>query len=142
MTRIEEINEEFMQTKLVEEAQAEAEAQAKLADAQRSFDEKVQAVENRTDLDNRTKDIMVGSVRKAEEQKLAAKKEKIDDEKNTLIEESRFAMEQEKHRIRREKKTMAVILPVIPPLLIGIFVFLIRRAREIRGAAKSRLLRD
>lgn len=142
LTRIEAIDREFMQEKLEREALAEAEAQAKLSEAQESFDQKVEAVENRTDLDARTKDIMLESVRRVEEQRLEAKKKAIEEEKNNKIEESRFAMEQEKRRIRRGKKTMAMILPVIPPLLIGIAVFLIRRAREVRGAAKSRLMRD
>jgi ABC-2 type transport system permease protein len=142
LTKIERLVEEFEQTKMKEEGQAEQDASMKLAEAQASFDEKVKAVEDRKDLDMRTKEIMLASVRRVEEQRLSAKKAKIEEEKDKKLETARFAMEQEKRKIRVQKKTMAMVLPLIPPLAIGIIVFLIRRARENLGAAQSRLLRD
>ena len=64
-----------------EESDAENDAQMKLAEAQAAFDEKVRIVEERTDLDMRTKEIMIASVRKVEERRLSAKKAKIEEEK-------------------------------------------------------------
>ncbi|MFH2002535.1 MAG: Gldg family protein [Planctomycetota bacterium] len=142
LTTIENIEKEYEQAKMLEEANAEAEAQGRLANAQMSFDEKVQAVENRTDLDMRTKEIMMASVRKDEERKLAAKKATIDEEKNKKLESSRFAMEKELRKLRVHKKYWAVALPIIPPLIIAILLFFIKRARENRGAAKTRLVRN
>lgn len=142
LTKIEGLVNEYSQTKLLEEAQAESEANLKLAKAQSSFDEKVQAVETRTDLDMRTKEIMLASVRKDEERKLAAQKSTIEDEKNKRVEKARFAMEQEIRKLRVQKKAMAVVLPILPPLIIAVLLFFHRRARENRGADKSRLLRD
>ncbi|MHC4944724.1 MAG: Gldg family protein [Planctomycetota bacterium] len=142
LTKIEGLVNEFTQTKLAEEAQAEAEANLKLLEVQASFDEKVQAVENRTDLDMRTKEIMLASVRKDEQRKLSAKKAKIEEDKNKKVEAARFTMEREIREMRVQKKITAVILPILPPLIIALFLFFHRRARENLGAEKSRLLRD
>jgi len=142
LTKIENFTHDFEQKKLIEENQAEAEAQIELAKAQGEFDEAVLAVEQRTDLDMRTKDIMLASVRNVEQRKLTARKTKIEEEKSKKVEAARFEMEQDKRKLRVQKKTMAVILPVIPPLIIAVLLYFYRRARENLGAAKSRMLRD
>jgi len=142
LTTIENLENKYREQKLKEESEAEADAQQKLAEAQSDFDKKVKAVENRTDLDARAKEIMIASVKKVEERKLAAKKEKIEEEKNRKVDASHFALQREIRKIHTQKKAMAIILPLIPPLLIAILIFFIRRARENMGAAKSRLLRD
>ena len=42
-------------------------------------------------------------------------------------------------QVQSRYKLLAVLLPPIPPLLVALFVFFIRRAREREGVAKSRL---
>jgi ABC-2 type transport system permease protein len=142
LTTIENLEKQYREMKQYEEAEAERDAQMKLAEAQASFDEKVGEVEERTDLDVRAKEVMIASVRTVEERKLSAKKERIEEEKEKRIEASHFAMRQEIREIHTHEKVKAMILPVIPPLIIGILVFFIRRARENLGESKSRLLRD
>lgn len=142
LTTIEKIEEEFEKRKMEEENLAEADATSRLANAQKSFDEKVLAVEMRDDLDARTKEIMMASVRKDEERKLSAKKGQIDEEKNKKIEAAEFAMNKEVKSLRDQKKLTAVVSPVIPPLIIAILLYFVRKARENRGAAKSRLVRN
>ena len=41
--------------------------------------------------------------------------------------------------IHRAYKLKGVLYPPIPPLLIGLFVFFLRRSREREGVASSRL---
>lgn len=53
---------------------------------------------------------------------------KIDTDLNVLI-----------RKVQDQYKRWAVLLPPIPPLLIGLAVFFVRRAREREGVARSRL---
>ena len=142
LTKIEELVRKHEETKQQKENQAGNEAQLKLAEAQANFNMKVKEIEDREDLDVRTKEIRVASVKRVEERRLAAQKSKIEEEKEKKIEESRFTLEEAKRRIRAEKKALAVILPVIPLLIIAVAAFFVRRSREYLGAEKTRLLRD
>ncbi len=142
LTTIEALEKEHRKQKSDEQDEADLYAKQQLADAQKSFDDKVRAVEERDDLDMRAKDIMIASVKRVEEGRLAAQREKIEEEKEKKVEASLFAMRQEISKIHSEKKAMAMVLPILPPLFIAILVYFIRRKRENRGAAQSRLLRD
>jgi len=142
LTTIEALEEQHREKTTKEQEAADLYAKQQLADAQRSFDDKVRAVEERADLDMRAKEIMIASVKRVEEGRLAAQREKIEEEKGKKIESSLFAMRQEISKIHSEKKAMAMVLPILPPLIIAILVYFIRRKRENRGAAQSRLLRD
>ncbi len=53
----------------------------------------------------------------------------------------RLDAEIEIQEIQRRYKLFAVILPVIPPLLLGLYVFTRRRLREREGISKARRLR-
>jgi ABC-2 type transport system permease protein len=142
LTTIEALESHYRESKLSEENAAETDAQQKLAEAQASFDEKVRAVEERTDLDMRAKEIMIASVKKVEQDRLSARKAKIDEDKNKRLEAAHYEMQEKIRSIHMAQKAKAVIYPVIPPLIIAILVFFIRRSRENLGESKSRLLRD
>jgi ABC-2 type transport system permease protein len=53
----------------------------------------------------------------------------------------RLDAEIEIQEIQRRFKLAAVVLPVVPPLLLGLFVFTRRRLREREGISKARRLR-
>jgi ABC-2 type transport system permease protein len=53
---------------------------------------------------------------------------KIDTQLNVLI-----------RKVQNQYKSWAVLLPPIPPLLVGLAVFFVRRAREREGVSRSRL---
>jgi ABC-2 type transport system permease protein len=55
------------------------------------------------------------------------------------IEEIERDLALRKDRVRDTYKLMAVVVPPIPPLLVAVVVFFIRRAREREGVEKSRL---
>ena len=142
LSAIEKEVDKFNKVKLEEEDAAETVARDQLDKAKESFDEKVRAVEGRTDMDMRTKEIMTLTVRKKEQQKLDATKARIEEEKSKKTEEARFEMEQKKRGLRTVKKIYAMAFPIIAPLFIGIFIFFYRLFRENRGAANSRLVKD
>lgn len=96
------------------------------------------AIEERTDLDENTKAIMLQSAEATENRRLEAKTEKIEREKaktlNKIETKHRRAVEKVESDIRR----WAVLLPPIPALLMGAFIFARKRRREKETIPSSR----
>ena len=61
---------------------------------------------------------------------LEVTRETLQDERNQSLEQLRDETEQSIHRIQNTYKMWAVIVPLIPPLLVGLIVFVQRRLRE------------
>ena len=73
------------------------------------------------------------------ERRLAIQREKLEAERDEKIRASRLAAELRVLREQARYKYLAILLPPIPPLLVGIGVFVSRRVREREGIAKNRL---
>lgn len=74
-----------------------------------------------------------------EQRKLAVKKEKLQQERDRKTERIQRDTEQWILKAQNNYKFWAAFLPPLPPLLIGLVVFLARRLREREGIAKTRL---
>ncbi len=133
---------EFVERRMAEEKVAEADAQAALAEAQGRLDEKVADVKNRTDLDERAKQIMMRNLQEVESRRFEVVKANIEAQEQATIEASRANMEAEVRSIQSRIKTVAVTLPPIPVFVIGVVMFVKRRKREREGAAAARRLRS
>ncbi|MEX0818127.1 MAG: Gldg family protein [Pirellulaceae bacterium] len=72
-------------------------------------------------------------------QKLEVKREQMQRERDDRIKEARRQTDLRILEIQNFYKFLAVALPPIPPLLVGLIVFVSRRLREREGIAKSRL---
>jgi ABC-2 type transport system permease protein len=71
--------------------------------------------------------------------KMEAKLDRIKKEKKQEVDKTETEYNQKKRSYQDLYKMLAVILPPIPPLLLAIVVFSLRRSREREGIAKSRL---
>lgn len=142
LTSVEKRLQDYITQRAKEEQQAESEAKLALSEAQRRLDEKVNEVEQRTDLDAQTKQIMAENIRKLEQHRFDAMKTKIESEKEAKIAASKERMEAQIRAIQNGIKTFAVVLPPIPVVAIGIIIFIRRRRREAEGAAAARRLRS
>ena len=87
----------------------------------------------------RAKIISLGTKQIINERKKAAEREKLEREYKKNVTKIQREVEQEIRQMRKGYKLFAVLLPPIPPLLIGLLVFISRRLREREGAEKSRL---
>lgn len=122
------------QTKLAEDA-----AREKLDDAQKAFDKQVDQVRERTDLDERTKEIMLLNLQDVAQRRLDVEKQKIEDEKLNQIREGRAESQLKTRAIENQVRYLAAALPPLPPLMLAVVVFAIRIRRENLGANPKRL---
>jgi ABC-2 type transport system permease protein len=122
-----------------QDKKADEEAKEELKKAQAALDAKVEEVRKRTDLDERTKDVMLASIQERENRRFAATKANI---------EIKYDREKEKNKADRERKVrglhsrikaLAILLPPLPALLLAGLVFMTRTRREYRGASPNRL---
>lgn len=73
------------------------------------------------------------------DRKLGIQREKLEAERDEKIRASRLSAELKVLSEQARYKYMAILLPPIPPLIVGIGVFVSRRVREREGIAKTRL---
>ena len=77
--------------------------------------------------------------RKRLERRLAVKREQLERTLEQQTQQSKRDADLQILKIQNFYKMLAIFLPPIPPLLVGIGVFVSRRLREREGIPKSRL---
>jgi len=133
---------EYIDKRLADEKKAEDAAQQALTEAQNSLNQRVAEVQQRTDLDDQAKQIMARNLQEVESRKFEVTKANIEAKKEATIQRSKEDMESAIRKIQSRIRTLAVTLPPIPVIVIGIVIFTRRRKREREGAAAARRLRN
>ena len=142
LERVEAQTAEFVEQRTLDEQQAEAEAEEALTEAQARLDERVAEVQNRTDIDAQAKQIMARNLEEVENRRLQVLSANIETEKATKIRASLERMETQVRQIQSTIKTFAILLPPVPVVALGLWVFARRRQREREGAAAAHRLRE
>lgn len=119
--------------------EATGRAAAALAKAGEALRNKVAEIEKREDLDESGKQIMIESVRSAEQKRLDVQTESINSRKEEEIAEAKLRAERNIDRVQMQIRTAAVLLPPVPAFLLGCGVFAARRRAETTGVARERL---
>ena len=119
--------------------QAEDQASDDLAQAQRALDKEVESVRNHTEWDERTKEIQLANLQRVAQRRFDVKKQMIEDKKSNEIREAKTESEQQIRRIRNSVRYVAAGIPPLPPLILGLFVWIARLRRENLGANPKRL---
>ncbi|MGI9517857.1 MAG: hypothetical protein ACR2NP_12470, partial [Pirellulaceae bacterium] len=125
-------------------AQARGEAESQLADLQRD----VRELEDEREVGNvideaalQARKNLLEQVQRGEAEKLQQLMEEMQNERNEKIRSIRLNSELQIQEIQRRYKLAAVLIPPIPPLLLGLIVFTRRRLREREGISKARRIR-
>jgi ABC-2 type transport system permease protein len=122
--------------------QAEATADAQLKEAQARLDKAVKEIEERKDLDEQAKQVMIANVQAVENRRFQVARTTIEDEKQRQIDVSRADMENSIRGIQNTIKVLAVVLPPIPAVVLFLIVSIRRLARERIGVPVDRLIEE
>jgi len=140
LTRLEDRTKTYVDELQTETKAAEDAAVDQLAAAKKRLDEKIEALRKRTDLDEGTKERMLATSAKDESRRLEVDTRTIEDAKRGKIADSKAAMELNIRRIERQVRVVAMLVPPLPALILGLLVLGVRLNRENRGANPSRLI--
>ncbi|MFC1477533.1 Gldg family protein [candidate division KSB1 bacterium] len=132
----------YVEERLRKEEEAQTEAQVALQQANQRLNNKVAEIQQRVDLDEQTKRIMAQNIQEVENRKFATEQKNIESARDAKIDNSKEEMESQIRGIHSGIKSVAVLLPPIPVLVMGILIFLRRHRREKEGAAAQRRLRS
>jgi ABC-2 type transport system permease protein len=136
LERLEGQTRAFMDQRAREEEQAQQEAQTALEEARRRLRSRIDELSARTDLDAVAKQIMVRNQEEIENRQLRVLETNIAEARDARIRASRETMEAQIRTIRTRIRTLAVLLPPVPVLLVGAAIFL-RRTRRERETART-----
>ncbi len=120
--------------------QAEDQASTELRDAQNAFEKQVEAVQSHTEWDERTKEIQLANIQRIAQRRLDVAKQSIEDKKLTEIREGKADSERQIRSIQNRVRFAAAIVPPLPPLILGLIVWIRRRTLENLGASPKRLV--
>ncbi len=138
LTLVEELTREARMQREREIEEANAAAERELDEAQAALDAAVEKIRERDDLDETTKQIMIKSVEAAENRRLAARRERIELEKAKKIARIEAEHARRIDEVRDRIRLLAVLLPPLPPLLLGAWIFGRRRRRERESTPSAR----
>ena len=139
LTRVEREASEYLARSQKEARQAEDEARDALAKAQKSLDAKVGKIRDDKELDDRTREIKLGTLERVENRRLDVEKAAIEDDKRRKVLESKGQMEQSIRSIETRVRIGALLVAPLPALLLALVVFGGRAGRENLGASPNRL---
>ncbi|HFE44026.1 MAG TPA: hypothetical protein ENJ18_00840 [Nannocystis exedens] len=138
LTRVDDLTKDARKKREEAIQEANKTAEADLAEAQAALDAAVKAVNERSDLDETTKAVMLKSAESAENRRLAAKREVITRNKAKMIARIEAEALREVDAVQNRIRLIAVLLPPIPALLMGAFIFGRRRRREHEAIPSAR----
>lgn len=138
LTTVDELTREARQERDKQVDDANAEAEAGLQAAQTALKESIEAIRARAGLDETTKAIMIESAEAAENRRLQAKQQRIEQAKERAIARTEIEHRRQVGEVQDRIRLLAVLLPPIPALLLGAFIFFRKRRRERETIPQSR----
>jgi ABC-2 type transport system permease protein len=142
LTGVEQQTAKYVEERIESTKKADEEAKQKLKDAQGRFDEKRAEIEKNTQLSPPVKEEMIRRLKEGEERRVEVAKASIDRDKQQEIDSARNAAERRIRETEHKFMLMAVLIPPVPALVLGLSVFFLRLGRERRAITPERRARD
>jgi ABC-2 type transport system permease protein len=139
LTGVEARTQKYVDERVRKTKEADDEAKTQLAQAQHRFDDKRKEVENDQKLSPPEKEELIRRLKEGEERRLEVAKAEVDRTKQKEIDEVRNKTERQIRETERQVMAMAILIPPIPAIVLGIVVFLMRLGRERRYITPERL---
>lgn len=117
---------------------AKEQAKKELEAAQKRLDDALKQIEGRTDLDRRTKQVMLRAAQEREQAKLDAEKRRIEDRERAAVRKSKTEVSRKKQAAISGVRLRVLSLPPIPVMLLGVVVFIRKVKREREGIPAQR----
>ncbi len=120
-------------------------AEAEATKAEEEFNKKLTALQERGVADVGQQKELMAAMQQLQatagvlQRSLEVKKQRFQRERDEKIAEVESQADRQIREIQNYYKMLAVFIPPIPPLLVGVIVFVSRRLREREGISKSRL---
>ncbi|HLJ11127.1 MAG TPA: hypothetical protein VKU82_08060, partial [Planctomycetaceae bacterium] len=140
LTTVEASTNKFKAVQKRESIEADEEAKKALDDARKRYDEEVNKILADKTLDQQTQRIMVEAARQRKQRELNVLETNIQNSKKRKIKESKDHTEREVRSIEDGAWMLAVAVPPIPALILGIFVYAYRIKSEREGIVPDRLV--
>ncbi len=139
LTRIEEATRQAREetAKIREAAYKKAETVRK--EEQNKLDKRVEEIQKNKEMSEMEKAIQMLMLERDGQRRLDAKVKEAEAERDREIKRVETQLASATRRVQDAYKMWAVVLPPIPPLVVAIVVFAVRRAREREGVLKTRL---
>jgi ABC-2 type transport system permease protein len=138
LTGVEKRTAQFVEDRITKTKEADDEAKKLLQKAQHEFDDKRKAIEGDPKLSPPEKEELIRRLKDGEERRLDVKKNDIDRKKQQEIDEVKNETERHIRETERKVMAMAVIVPPIPAVILGIVVLVMRWLREQRYIVPER----
>lgn len=130
LATVDDLKKEERAAREAQTEEANKSAEAELEEAKKSLEAAVDAIEQRGDLDETTKQIMLKSAEQAENRRLQARTESIEREKAKAVGKVETRYQRQSREIEDRIRIASVLLPPVPALFLGGFIYLRKRRRE------------
>jgi len=107
--------------------------------AQTAFEQKIQSLQKREGVNRQQAATDVMAAQQQGQRELDVKLETLKNERDQALKAAQRELDKNIHAVQDKYKLWAILLPPIPPLVVGLFVFFNRRAREREGVSRARL---
>ncbi len=138
LTKLDEETQDARDSRQEQIDAANKAADDELEEAKKALEAAVAAVQERADLDETTKQVLLKSAEETENRRLAAKTDKIERDKQRAIAKTETKHRRSVDEIQNRIRIWSLLLPPIPALLMGIFIFMRKRLRERDNIPASR----
>ena len=126
LQRVDVAKGKFLEESNNEQEKADIAAKKELKSREKELKKRVEEIQNNEDLDQVAKVQMLQQAQAAESQRMALAKAKIENEKEEKVHRIEVITDRNVKEVETSYRFMAIVLPAVPAMLLGMLVFTLR----------------